>query len=166
MIAKIGKGNSFDIFILIVCIGIVSIGVCSFCKKYTNDKERLRQKVELKHAEVPEEPSKGLNKVWASDSPYHDGSSVLTDEGKIKMWNTLERQRETRHDFTQILEAQVLFSNLLTRCDTNVFMLQVVMDGLDSLKKSYERNNRQLIEIDSELIKYRFYLREKVILKE
>ncbi|MDG1950182.1 MAG: hypothetical protein P8J32_05220 [bacterium] len=105
--------------------------------------------------------------ILASQSPYNDGSEVLNDKGKLEMWNLLEDQRETRHDFTQIIEAQKIFSELLlTKCDTNVFLMQVVMDGLDSLKKSYEQNNRELMTIDSKLIYYRFCLKEEAILKE
>jgi hypothetical protein len=106
-------------------------------------------------------------KILATETPYNDGDEVLNDKGKIKMWNLLERQRETRHDFVQIVEAQNIFSELLlTKCDTNVFLVQVVMDGLDSLRKNYEDNNIELIGIDSKLIYYRYYLKEGAILKE
>ena len=99
-------------------------------------------------------------------SPYSDGEQVLNDEGKLNYWNTLERQRETRHDLLQIMEAQDIFADLLARSDSNVFMMQIVMDGLDSLRKDHERANRELMEFDEQLVKYNYYLRKPVILKE
>lgn len=120
-----------------------------------------------KSSENPPEKKPKPKKVLAAQTPYNDGPEVLNDKGKLEMWQLLEDQRETRHDFTQIIEAQKIFSELLmTKCDTNVFLMQVVMDGLDSLKKDYEQNNRELMGIDSKLIYYRYYLKEKAVLKE
>lgn len=173
--------------ILQVTLSIVLIVIILFAAKdltsielvkNNTTQEDLKKKIELKNPEhsekTPEKnskdvkptPEKKKKKVLASPSPYNDGTEVLNDKGKLEMWELLERQRETRHDYTQIIEAQLIFSDLLTKCDTNVFMMQIVMNGLDSLKVSYEQNNTELMGIDSKLIYYRYYLREDVILKK
>lgn len=112
------------------------------------------------------EPEVTLPKGYTEFSPYSSGKKILTDKGKIEYWKILERQRETKHDLMQIMEAQDIMAKVLQKADSNVFLLTVVMNSLDSLQKSFRFANRELMELDEEIILYNYYLRKPVLLKQ